>query len=111
VHASPTWFFQKLAYQISVFWQAVQPEVQSPASVPGNQPTSPVKTRSGSLPANSVAIAPAVPSALFTSHTQPKIATPPTRTRKESSDIPEIRHSGSHELARNPLIRSQLHSS
>ena len=41
----------------------------------------------------------AVPSVLFQGVKIPKNATPPTRIARERDEVPEIRHSGSHEFS------------
>ena len=49
--------------------------------------------------AKATPLAPAVPSVLFQGVKIPKNPTPPTRIARERDEIPEIRHSGSHEFA------------
>jgi len=79
--------------------QVAKLEIQSAAPPAKDQPLFPGRNPSPGQPP--APMAPAVPSALFLGTKQPKIASPPTRIRKESSEIPEIRHSGSHEFGRS----------
>ncbi len=48
--------------------------------------------------AKATPLAPAVPSVLFGGVKIPKNPTPPTRIAREKDEVPEIRHSGSHEF-------------